>query len=67
MRIVVENLRKPQWINLYENGHLVASIWGRGKIRYYGSDYMLCIKDADGLSVAFVHFKKGELVKMQRR
>lgn len=66
MRIVVENLKRPQWIDLYENGNLICSIWGKGKIRYYGDDYMLCIKDANGLSVAFVHFKKGELVKMRR-
>ena len=61
MRIEVGDLRKPQWIRVYEDGRLVCSIWGRGVIRYYDDGYMLCVKDGDDLSIAFVHFKKGEL------
>lgn len=34
----VENLKRAGWITIYADGWRIASIWGRGEVKYVGDD-----------------------------
>jgi len=37
----VKNLKQEGWIDVYANGWLIGTIWGNGKIKYFGEYSLL--------------------------
>ena len=37
----VGNLKKEGWIDIYADGWMISSIWGKAKVRYMGDDPIL--------------------------
>ena len=40
----VKNLKQDGWIDIYANGWLIGSVWGKAKVRYLGDDPILTHK-----------------------